>query len=104
MDLSFAQRLALENAWSIAFPERVIHEYKRFIFLAASAGHPVTSSDQVDQAWHLHLTLCHDVIGRPGHHTPTQGGSAELRKFDVWYLRTLASYRASFAQPPLSAG
>ena len=110
VDLSFAQRLAFENAWPIAFSERVIHEYKRFIFLVASAGHPVTPSDQVDQAWHLHLTytrsywerLCHDVIGHPLHHTPTQGGSAELRKFDVWYRRTLASYRASFAQPPPS--
>lgn len=110
VDLSFAQRLAFENAWSIAFSERVIHEYKRFIFLVASAGHPVTPSDQVDQAWHLHLTytrsywerLCRDIIGRPLHHTPTRGGSAELHKFDIWYRRTLASYHAIFAEPPPS--
>lgn len=110
VDLSFAQRLAFENAWSIAFSERVVHEYQRFIFLLASADRPVTPSDQVDQAWHLHLTytrsywerLCQDVIGRPLHHTPTRGGSAELHKFDVWYRRALASYRAIFAEPPPS--
>lgn len=110
VDLSFPQRLAFENAWSIAFSERVVHEYKRFIFLLASADHPVTPSDQVDQAWHLHLTytrsywerLCHDVIGRPLHHTPTRGGSAELHKFYIWYRRTLASYHAIFAEPPPS--
>lgn len=110
VDLSFAQRLAFENAWSIAFSERVVHEYQRFIFLLASADRPVTPSDQVDQAWHLHLTytrsywerLCQDVIGRPLHHTPTRGGSAELHKFNVWYRRTLASYHAIFAEPPPS--
>ncbi|MEK6230809.1 MAG: hypothetical protein N2A42_03075 [Luteolibacter sp.] len=30
-------------------------EYKRFVALAMLAGHPVTPSEEVDQAWHLHL-------------------------------------------------
>lgn len=105
-DFSFAQRLERENGWSPEYTERVINEYKRFVFLLASAGHPVTPSDQVDQAWHLHLTytrsywerLCRDVIGRPLHHTPTRGGHAELRKFNDWYLATLTSYRRLFGQ------
>ncbi len=54
-DFCFSTRLAQENGWSEAFARRVIREYKRFLYLAKSAGHPVTPSDQVDQAWHLHL-------------------------------------------------
>ena len=69
----FSDRLARENGWTKAEAERVIFEYKRFLFLAMTAGHPVTPSETVDQVWHLHLTytqsywnsLCEDVLGRP---------------------------------------
>ncbi len=106
--LTFAARLARENGWSSAFSERVLEEYKRFVFLAMTAGHPVTPSDQVDQAWHLHLTytraywdrLCGQVLGRPLHHNPTVGGAAEDAKFEDWYERTKSAYRAAFAQEP----
>ena len=54
--LTFTRRLARENGWTQAFARRVVAEYKRFCYLAARAGHPVTPSDQADQAWHLHLT------------------------------------------------
>src|SRR4051812_24339272 len=39
---SFVRRLARENGWTLAYAARVIREYKRFIFLALTAGHPVT--------------------------------------------------------------
>ena len=54
-DYTFSMRLARENRWNISYALDVIEEYKRFIFLACTAGHPVTPSDQVDQVWHLHL-------------------------------------------------
>ena len=65
------------------YTDRVIEEYRKFLYLLASAGHPVTPSDQVDQAWHLHLTytrsywedLCEKTIGKPLHHGPTKGGA-----------------------------
>lgn len=102
--LSFAARLARENNWTVAYAERVIGEYKRFAFLTMAAGHPCTPSDQVDQAWHLHLTytksywerFCGGVLPRPLHHNPTQGGNAENTKFDDWYARTLESYERFF--------
>src|SRR4051812_12714825 len=83
--LTFAERLARENGWSAAHAERVIGEYKRFCFLAVVAGHTVTPSDAVDQAWHLHLTysrdywerFCPSVLGRPLHHEPSGGGAGE---------------------------
>jgi hypothetical protein len=107
-ELGFARRLARENGWGAAFAERVIREYMRFVYLAMEAGHPVTPSDEVDQAWHLHLLytesywhdLCRDVLGRPLHHGPTRGGEAEGEKFHDWYEATLASYRRIFGEEP----
>lgn len=107
-DLTFAQRLARENRWSVAYAERVVDEYKRFAFLACFAGHPVTPSDQVDQAWHLHMTytrsywdrLCTEILGKPLHHDPTRGGAGENAKFDDWYARTLESYQRVFGDEP----
>lgn len=104
----FSARLARDNGWSPEFSRRVIGEYKRFAFLAMVAGHPVTPSDQVDQAWHLHLTytrsyweeFCGKILPRPLHHEPTKGGRGEGRKFDDWYGKTLESYRRFFAAEP----
>jgi uncharacterized protein (TIGR04222 family) len=108
--LTFADRLAKENGWRVAYAQRVIDEYKRFLFLAMAADHPVSPSDPVDQAWHLHLVytrsywddLCRDMLGRPLHHGPTLGGAAEQHKHNDWYERTLASYRSFFADEPPS--
>lgn len=106
--LSFAQRLARENGWSLAEAGRVIEEYKRFCFLAATVDHPVTPSDQVDQAWHLHLTytrdywerFCPEVLGRPFHHGPTAGGREEGHRYFTQYAETLRSYERVFGTPP----
>ena len=106
--LTFERRLARENGWTLAKAERVFAEYRRFVYLAMTAGHPVTPSEDVDQAWHLHLTytrsywhdLCRDTLGRDLHHGPTEGGRAEGAKFFDWYGRTLESYRRLFGEDP----
>jgi len=106
--LPFAARLARENGWAPGYAERVIEEYRRFMFLAVAAGHPVTPSDQVDQAWHLHLLysrsywdrFCKETLQQRIDHNPTEGGRAEARKFPRWYEKTLASYRRHFGEPP----
>lgn len=106
--LPFSRRLARENSWSQRHTERVIEEYRRFLFLAMAAGHPVTPSVDVDQAWHLHLTytrsywddLCPNVLRGPLHHQPTKGGNSEGAKFEDWYARTLQSYQAAFGVAP----
>ena len=107
-ELTFARRLARENAWTREYTERAINEYKRFVFLAVAAGHPVTPSDQVDQVWHQHLTetrsywdrLCGQVLNAPLHHKPTKGGPEEGIKFRLWYQRTCDSYTRMFGQQP----
>lgn len=105
---SFAARLARDNGWTAAYTARVIREYRRFAFLAVAAGHPVSPSDQVDQAWHLHLLytrnywdrFCGETLGKTLHHGPTEGGESERDKFDDWYRKTLDSYHRFFGQEP----
>jgi hypothetical protein len=106
--LSFSQRLAKENGWSLPDARQAIEEYKKFAFLAVVTDHPVTPSDRVDQVWHLHLTYTRsyweefygEVLQTPLHHDPTKGGESEQHKFDDWYSKTLESYEAFFEQLP----
>ncbi len=108
VQFSFAQRLARENGWTREYTRRAIDEYRKFLFLSAAAGHPVTPSDEVDQVWHLHLMysesywnrLCKEVLPKPLLHGPTKGGKAEGDKFHDWYSKTLDSYQQFFGEPP----
>jgi hypothetical protein len=105
---TFTQRLARENGWDQQYARRVVEEYKKFMFLAIAAGHTVTPSEQVDQAWHLHLIytqsywdfFCGNVLGTPIHHGPTQGGSDEQAKFLDLYEQTKASYMRLLNESP----
>jgi hypothetical protein len=110
-ELSFQQRLAGENSWSLDFSNKVLLEYKKFIFLiATSQGKTqLTPSDEVDQAWHLHLAytrdywdvMCQKILGFPLHHGPTSGGKIEREKYFSQYEATLALYRITFnSEPP----
>ena len=107
--LSFADRLARENGWARRYADRVIEEYRRFCFLAVTAGHEVTPSDAVDQAWHLHLTytrdywerFCPHVLGAALHHGPTAGGVAQRGRFCEQYAQTLRSYETVFGPAPV---
>lgn len=106
--LPFSQKLARENRWTAQYSQRVMDEYKKFMVLAATVNHHVTPSEQVDQAWHLHLTythaywhkFCAEILQKPIHHCPTLGGRSEHDKFYHWYSATLASYERVFGQPP----
>jgi hypothetical protein len=110
VNLPYSRRLARDNAWTLDYATRVVFEYKRFLYLAATVAHPVTPSDEVDQAWHLHLlysqhywdVLCADILRRPLHHGPTRGGAEEGRKYLDWYTRTLEAYERAFAEQPPS--
>jgi hypothetical protein len=101
---TFCERLAIENNWTLCYAQKVFLEYKKFLFLVCKVDHPVTPSDQVDQAWHLHLTytksywdkLCNSLLGQKLHHNPTKGGESETIKFYDWYEQTLTSYKKLF--------
>ncbi|MFM9871988.1 MAG: glycine-rich domain-containing protein [Fimbriimonadaceae bacterium] len=106
--LPFEKRLARENGWTLSFSRRIIEEYKKFIYLCIAAGHPCTPSDEVDQAWHLHMLytssyfdrLCQQILGKTIAHEPTKGGDDEGEKFHDWYAKTLGSYRDQFGSEP----
>ena len=105
---NFEQRLARENGWALHFAERVTNEYRRFVYLVSLSNNEVTPSDEVDQAWHLHLTytrsywhdLCKNILGFELHHNPTQGGQSEQRKYKQQYVDTLAFYEQVFNETP----
>lgn len=104
----FQERLAREQGWTSEYAGRVIDEYRRFLFLCCRAGHEVTPSTAVDEAWHLHLIytrsywvrLCAGVLPRPLHHDPGRGIPADESRFRDQYRRTLESYRHWFGEPP----
>lgn len=108
VQFSFLQRLARENNWSINYTRRVLLEYKKFIYLCAVSKQPITPSDAVDQAWHLHLTytqsyweeLCQKTLKRNLHHHPTKGGKSEQEKFSGCYDATFEMYVREFHQEP----
>jgi hypothetical protein len=109
-ELPFSERLAQENGWPQFYALRVVAEYRRFVYLACVADGEVTPSDEVDQAWHLHLAytrdywdeFCPNVLGRPLHHGPTEGGSAENERYEANYGRTLELYERTFGERPPS--
>ncbi|WP_156340156.1 glycine-rich domain-containing protein [Sphingomonas sp. Leaf17] len=109
--LTFVDRLARDNGWDRDHATAVDREYRRFLFLAATADAPVTPSDAVDQAWHLHLAysrsywddLCGQIIGRPLHHCPTAGGPVEDDRYAGQYSATLRRYADAFGEAPPTA-
>lgn len=104
----FSARLAREQGWTELLTMEAIEEYKRFMFLAVSAGHPVTPSATVDEVWHLHLIytrsyweeFCVKVLDRVIHHDPGNGKEGEKSAYVDQYELTLASYRKFFGEPP----
>ncbi|MCU0710673.1 MAG: hypothetical protein MUC43_01345 [Pirellula sp.] len=108
LPLTFEARLAREQAWSLDRALAVVEEYRKFLYLLLTCSHPVTPSEEVDAAWHLHLLytrsyyedLCQEIAGFVIHHQPTAGGPTEGHKFRNWYQQTLDSYAARFGIPP----
>jgi uncharacterized protein (TIGR04222 family) len=103
--LGFESRLADDSGWTLGHALVVAEEYRRFLVLTQVAGHAVSPSHDVDEAWHLHLTrtahyerFCHEVFGRFLHHEPARGGSSEDKRHRDMYAATLKAYRAAFDQ------
>jgi hypothetical protein len=100
----FTARLARDHLWTEDHAARVVREYRCFLYLAAISDEMVTPSPDVDEAWHLHLAytksywerLCRDILGRPLHHEPTEGGAEQRGHFMTCYQRTLDLYREVF--------
>lgn len=107
-DVTLADKLCREHGWLKPFALRAIEEYRRFAYLAMTAGHMVSPSDAVDQVWHMHLMYtrrywddwCPNALGGKLHHDPATGRSGEKTGLNDAYARTLDSYRKAFGEPP----
>ena len=106
--MPYSKRLAEAEGWSSLHTLTVIEEYKRFAYLAVFAGHPVTPSEAIDAAWHLHLqyseeywtVFCGEVLRAPLHHAPGVGAPDEDDAYAQQYQQTLDSYRSLFGMEP----
>jgi hypothetical protein len=104
--VTFSDKLKEQQQWTISYTERVIEEYRKFIFLCMVAPKGASPSKAVDEAWHLHLTytksywidLCKNTLGREIHHHPSKGGTAENHKHKEWYKETLDLYKELFGK------
>lgn len=105
---TFESRLAAENGWTLSFTRQAIEEYRRFAFLYAVDGRPVSPPPIVDQVWHLHLiysrnywdAFCRNVLERPLHHEPATGIEGERSMLGDWYSSTFDRYKSYFGDPP----
>ena len=100
----YSTKLARDNAWGFNYTQQVIFEYKRFLFLLVAAGHKVSPSDQIDQAWHSHMLyshrywedFCNNTVKKQLHHWPSEGD----KEFYDWYRMTINSYIRFFKKTP----
>ncbi|MCY7305161.1 MAG: TIGR04222 domain-containing membrane protein [Rhodoferax sp.] len=108
--VTFESKLAADNAWTLGYAYLVTAEYRRYLYLTQVAGHMVCPSQDVDLAWHLHLTqtrsyqlLCQQVFGKFLHHTESGGGPAEFEKHKAMYSKTLDAYCSVYGELPAPA-
>jgi hypothetical protein len=72
----FKEKLMSMYDWSLEYTEKVIFEYRKFMFLAVQFR--VAPSWEIDQVWHLHLLYtdyywnvwCKKVLKKKIHHNP----------------------------------
>ena len=102
----FSARLRHTTGWSAAHIQRVLVEYRRFLYLAVRRRGRVCPSGAVDEAWHAHLldtpryfgAFCPQVLGTTLHHVPDRGSGT--RDDARQYRATLRAYRWVFGEPP----
>jgi uncharacterized protein (TIGR04222 family) len=105
---SFEDKLSRQSSWTKGYAQRVVNEYRRFLYLTQVSEVPIAPSDAVDQAWHLHLlqthfywnVLCKDILGKELHHTPTVSGASGRETDITRYSNVLSEYEKVFGGSP----
>lgn len=102
-DLTGAESYLVRNfACPASSARALVGEYRKFLYLVATAGEVLAPSRVVDQVWHLHLDqpgswngFCETTIGRVLRHLPDRPAPDQ----DPAYLRTLQLMQSEFDQP-----
>ena len=100
-------RLHQAAGWHAGYAQRVLHEYRRFMYLAVRRRGRVCPSGAVDLAWHTHLLdsaryfgeFCPRVLGATMHHVPSRGNT-DTTDHRRRYRATLRAYRWVFGEAP----
>jgi len=107
-EYGFSTRLAHENHWTIQFTQAALHEYKKFMYLAATADEMVSPSAIVDIVWHQHLLFTQSytdfcrLLGKKIEHIPSTHNRAEAEQFKIAAGRTKSLYVENFGVWPKS--
>jgi hypothetical protein len=107
-EYGFSERLANENFWTKEFTELTLLEYKKFMYLAATAETMVSPSEIVDTVWHQHLIYTQsyqefcNLLGKQIQHIPSTHNKEEFEKFKKAKERTKYLYSTIFGEQPKS--
>ena len=103
----FLQLIAQQTGWPLATINTVMEEYRKFLFLAMRAGHPVAPPSMIEQMWTLHMHNAQnywEALGRMVTERPVAPGFGPMTATTLaeQYQQTLASYQRIFgAAPPM---
>jgi hypothetical protein len=106
VEYGFSIRLAHENYWSKEYTLQAILEYKKFMYLAATADFMVSPSKIIDIVWHQHLIFTQsyhdfcDLLGKNIQHVPSTHHEGEHGKFKQAKERTHELYKTHFGNLP----
>ncbi len=105
-EYGFSVRLASENGWTANFTRKALLEYKKFIYLAATAEQMVSPSQIVDIVWHQHLIftksyaeLC-AIAGKNIQHVPSTHSKEDSVRLRQARIRTKQLYNDAFGEQP----
>ncbi|MDB5012782.1 MAG: hypothetical protein JWQ25_984, partial [Daejeonella sp.] len=102
----FTTRLARENNWTLNFTNGALVEYKKFMYLAATADLMVSPSEIVDVVWHQHLIFSQlynefcNLIEKRIEHVPSTHNKQDYEKFALAKERTNKLYVSEFGEQP----
>lgn len=105
--LPYSGKLGREEGWSAEDSNRVITEYRRFLYLSQILDAPIAPPEPIDAAWRMHLTYTRsywlDTVettlnGRALHRTPEDVGDKRHQR--SFYKAATEAYAREFGDAP----
>jgi hypothetical protein len=103
---AFCQKIEIEHGYSNTTVKELLHEYRKFLFLATILPTSVCPSRMVDTIWHAHLLFTPQwkpfterVLGYHLQHRPDLGLTSQLQRLGINYAKTYIGYMEYFGQP-----